>query len=160
KMYAVSTDDPMKIDLVTNVQPGVNGLTLGDDGLVYYADQTGNGVYVVNPDMKMQTKVNKMPVPQANGIAFAPDRRLCVTTFTPQDTMICMKLDASHLEMPRDTVMIPGRNGDGLAFDKAGNAYVNAGALYKVSADGKTVTMASGMGGANAEFGAGPLSCK
>jgi sugar lactone lactonase YvrE len=96
----------------------------------------------------------------ANGIAFAPDGRLCATTYMPNPQMICLKLGANHMEMSRDMVTIAGGgNGDGLAFDKEGNAYVQAGHLFKVAKDG-TVTSASPMGGANAEFGAGPVNCK
>jgi hypothetical protein len=160
KMYAIHTDDPKMIDTITAIQAGVNGLTLSDDGLVYYTDQGGNGVWVVDPAAKTNTKVNMTPVPMANGIGFAPDGRLCASTYTANPQLICMKLGADHKEMMRTSVTIMGgNNGDGLAFDKEGNAYVQAGKLFKVSAAGM-VSMASAMGGANAEFGAGPVNCK
>jgi sugar lactone lactonase YvrE len=160
KLYAISTDDPAKIDTVIGVEAGINGVTLGDDGFVYYSDQGGNALWAVDPTAKTKTQVNKTPVPMANGVAFAPDGRLCAATYTSPATMICLKLDASRAEMSREVTMVPaGRNGDGLAFDKNGNAFMTAGALYKIGTD-KMVSMVSANGGTGIEFGAGPVNCK
>jgi sugar lactone lactonase YvrE len=142
---------------------GINGVTLGDDGAVYYGDQAGGHVYRLDPDTKTTTQVTKTPVTGANGIAFAPppDGRLWVLSYSQPGAVTRFKIDSTHAEVTgtRDSFKLPGNNADGITFDKAGTAYVTAGALYKVTPDGQS-TRLSAMGGANVEFGAGALSCK
>ena len=52
-----------------------------------------------------------------------------------------------------------GKNADGITFDKQGRLYVTAGALYRVSPDGKKVESLGAAYGANADFGSGALGC-
>jgi sugar lactone lactonase YvrE len=163
KIYKVPTDNPMMNEvLAATMGGGINGVTLGPDSAVYYGDQNTGRVYRLDPDTKMTTEVTKTPVNQANGIAFAPDGRLNVLSYASPAMLTRFKVDASHVEMmgTREAFMITGgRNADGIAFDKTGNAFVTAGALFKITPDGKSM-MINGAGGANVEFGAGALPCK
>ena len=52
-----------------------------------------------------------------------------------------------------------GKNADGITFDKQGRMYVTAGALFRVSRDGKKVESLGAAYGANADFGVGALGC-
>jgi sugar lactone lactonase YvrE len=148
--------------LASTMGSGINGVTLGADGAVYYGDQGSGNVYRLDPETKMTTKVTATTVNQANGIAFDPMGRLNVLSYANPGMLTRFKVDANHVEMmgTRESFMIAGsRNADGIAFDKNGNAFVTAGALYKVTPDGKSM-MVNATGGANVEFGAGALSCK
>ena len=139
---------------------GINGMTLGEDGAVYYSDQGGGNIYRLDPDTKMTIPVTKTTIDNANGVAFAPDATLWVVTWTTPGTVVRFKVGADHTETAgsRETFDIGGSNhADGIAFDKDGNAYVTAGA-HKIT-DKTSTKLAGTQGGANVEFGAGPLSC-
>jgi sugar lactone lactonase YvrE len=163
KIYRIPTDNPMMNEvLASTMGTTVNGVTLGADGAVYYGDQLTGRVYRLDPETKMTTQVTKTTVNQANGIAFDPMGRLNVLSYANPGVLTRFQVDANHVEVmgTRESFTIAGsRNADGIAFDKNGNAFVTAGALYKVTPDGKAM-MVNGTGGANVEFGAGALSCK
>jgi sugar lactone lactonase YvrE len=159
KMYRIPMADASKMDVLAPVKGGVNGLTLGDDGTVYYTDQGGGHVYGISPD-GMEKQVTKSPVSQANGLAFAPDGSLHVLSWTKPGVDTRIVVDANHMEVSRTMfASVPTGNADGIAFDKMGNAYITSGGLYKVSADGKQQMKIDNTSGANVEFGAGALSC-
>jgi hypothetical protein len=159
KMFRIPMADPTKMDVLGPVKGGVNGLTLGDDGTVYYTDQVGGHVYGLSPE-GMEKQVTKTPVSQANGLAFAPDGSLHVLSWTKPGVDTRIVVDANHMEVSRTVfASVPTGNADGIAFDKMGNAYITSGALYKVSSDGKTQMKIDNTSGANVEFGAGALSC-
>jgi len=158
KMYRVQLDDPTKIDVIAPVENGVNGVTLGEDGAVWYTDQTGGNVYRITAD-GMKNKVTMMTLPDLNGIAFGPDGKLYVLQY---GMGILWRLTvANGMETAREMLIaVGGRNADGIAFDKTGRVYVTASGLHLISADFKTTTPVAGFGsGANLDFGAGALSC-
>jgi SMP-30/Gluconolactonase/LRE-like region len=165
QVYRIPIDDPTKIEMLAATKgsaDGINGVTLGEDGAVYYGDQKGGHIWRLNPDDKMTTQVTKMPINNANGIAFAPDGTLWVLSYTSPGGVTRFKVDASHAEVTgtRDNFTIAGSgNADGIAFDKTGNAYVTAGGLWRVTPDKQAMRLSTN-GGANVEFGAGALSCK
>jgi sugar lactone lactonase YvrE len=168
KVYRIALDAPTPTaEILTDTsgsKNGINGVTLGEDGAVYYSDQAGGNIYRLDPDTKMTTQVTKTTIGNANGIAFAPppDGRLWVVTYTTPGAVTRFKVDANHTEVDgsRDSFDIAGSNrADGIAFDKMGDAYVTAGALYKITALDKKATHLADPGGANVEFGAGALSC-
>jgi sugar lactone lactonase YvrE len=157
KLVRIDASDPTKITPIADTEAGYNGITLAEDGSVFYTDQGGGKVYRVTYD-GMKTMVAS--VGDANGIAFGPDGFLYVLSYGA-GTVTRFKL-ANGMEMAGTREMfvkLPKGNADGIAFDKMGNMYVTSGALWKVTPD-KMVTMVDAAGGANVEFGAGALSCK
>jgi hypothetical protein len=107
-----------------------------------------------------KTTVTKSAVADANGIAFGPppERQLYVLGYG-SGNITRLKLE-NNVEVSRELfVKLPKGSADGIAFDKAGNLYATAGALWKVTPD-KMTTMVNASGGANVEFGVGALSCK
>jgi sugar lactone lactonase YvrE len=173
-LFKIDITDPTKVTKVVDVEPEINGLTMGDDGSVYYANQGGlvamppnhpvpGAIYRVTPD-GVKSQVTKDPIDNPDGIAFGPDKKLYTIPYLGTGCPITrFTLDANYKEVSRevyvDLVASGGKNGDGIAFDKAGNLYLTAGALFKVTAADKKVTMLSPQGGANVEFGAGALAC-
>jgi sugar lactone lactonase YvrE len=159
-LYKVDVADPTKVSKVVDVEAGINGVTMGDDGSVYYSDQMGGHIYRVTPDGQ-KSQVTMTPVDNADGIAFGPDGKLYVIPYLPMSCPVTRLTLSNHVETARDVyVELPnGKNGDGIAFDKQGNVYLTAAGLGKVTPD-KTITMLNMQGGANIEFGVGALSCK
>ena len=156
-LYKIDATDP-KPEPVVAVEGGFNGMTLADDGSLFYSDQTGGTIYRVTPDDKKKTMVAK--VPDANGVAFGPppNRDLFVLTYG-NGNITQIKLENNVEKSQALFVKLPKGSADGIAFDKLGNLYATAGALWKVTPD-KTTTMVNPTGGANVEFGVGALSCK
>jgi len=158
-LYKIDATDPSKVTPMVAVEMGYNGITLADDGAIFYTDQTSGMVFRVTPD-GMKTTVTKTKVNQADGLAFGPDGQLYIIPFANPCPITRLKLQ-NNVEVSRDVyVTLMSGSGDGIAFDKAGNMYVTAGGLFKVAVADKKVTMLSGNGGANVEFGVGALSCK
>ena len=170
-VYRIDVTDPTKITKFADAEGGINGLTMGDDGSLYYADQCcsasmpdpqrGN-IYRITP-AGVKTKVTKTPIDNADGIAFGPDKKLYVIPYLETTCPITrLTLDANFAETSRDVFVDLSANGgihgDGIAFDKDGNLYLTAAGLYKVTKD-KKVTKLSPIGGANIEFGVGALAC-
>jgi sugar lactone lactonase YvrE len=161
-IYRIDIADPTKVTKFVDAEAGVNGLTMADDGSLFYADQTGGHIYRVTPE-GVKTQVTKTPIDNADGIAFGPDKKLYVIPYLEMGCPVTrVTLDASMAESGRDVFVDlaadGGKHGDGIAFDKDGNAYLTAQGLFKVTPD-KKVTKINAQGGANIEFGAGALSC-
>jgi sugar lactone lactonase YvrE len=159
-LYKIDATDPTKVTPIVAVEAGFNGITLDEDGAIFYTDQGGGGVYRVTPDDMKKAMVSKTPVADANGIAFGPppERQLYVLGYG-SGNITRLKLE-NNVETSRELfVKLPKGSADGIAFDKAGNLYATAGALWKVTPD-KMTTMVNATGGANVEFGVGALSCK
>jgi hypothetical protein len=161
-VYKIDITDPTKVSKFADAESGINGLTMGDDGSLYYSDQVGGHIYRVTPD-GVKSQVTKTPIDNADGIAFGPDKKLYVIPYLATGCPITrLALDANQVETARDTYVDitanGGKNGDGIAFDRDGNVYLTAAGLFKVTPD-KTVTMLAAQGGANIEFGAGALAC-
>jgi len=171
-VYKIDINDPTKVTKFADAENGINGLTMGDDGSLYYADQccsptmpdpNRGHIYRVTAD-GVKTQVTTTPIDNADGIAFGPDKKLYVIPYLEMGCPITrLTLDASGKETARDVFIDLGttngaKHGDGIAFDKTGNVYLTAAGLFKVTPD-KTVTMLNAQGGANIEFGIGALSC-
>jgi sugar lactone lactonase YvrE len=170
-VYKIDTTDPTKVSKFADADAGINGLTMGDDGSLYYADQCCNAgmadperghIYRITPD-GVKSRVTKTPIDNADGIAFGPDKKLYVIPYLETTCPITrLTLDSSFTESARDVYVDitsnGGIHGDGIAFDSKGNVYLTAGGLFKVTPD-KVVTKLDPQGGANIEFGVGALSC-
>jgi sugar lactone lactonase YvrE len=170
-VYKIDTTDPTKFSKLADAEGGINGLTMGDDGSVYYADQCCNAgmadperghIYRITPE-GVKTRVTKTPIDNADGIAFGPDKKLYVIPYLETTCPITrLTLDGTFTETSRDVYVdltaSGGIHGDGIAFDSKNNLYLTAGGLWKVTPD-KVVTKLNMQGGANIEFGVGALSC-
>jgi streptogramin lyase len=161
-VYKIDVTDPTKVSKLADADAGINGLTMGDDGSLYYADQMGGHIFRVTPE-GVKTQVTKTPLDNPDGIAFGPDKKLYVIPYLETGCPVTrLTLDGSFTESARDTYVDltadGGKHGDGIAFDKDGNVYLTAAGLYKVTKD-KVISKVNMQGGANVEFGAGALAC-
>jgi glucose/arabinose dehydrogenase len=158
KLLAITLSNPPAIKELADVEPGINGLTLYEDGSVFYTDQKGGHIYRVHPDGK-KSQVTTTPLEDPNGLAFAPDNRLFVLSYAKA------KITKLRLSNGREVQRAPfadlpgGKKADGIAFDARGEMYVTAGDLFRVARDGKKVERVGAAYGANADFGVGPLAC-
>ena len=158
KLLEVTLTHPPAVRTLAEAEEGVNGVTLGEDGAVYYADQTGGHVYRVAPG-GAKSRVTSSPLTEPNGLAFGPDGRLYVNSWaSPEVTRLSL---ADGREAGRELfATLPQAKGDGIAFDARGRLYVTASStLYEIGPDGKEVTPLGRTAGANIDFGAGALSC-
>ena len=158
KLLAVTLSTRPLVAEIADVEPTINGLTLGEDGAVYYTDTDGGHVYRVTA-FGAKSQVTTRPVEDANGIAFGPDGRLYVLSYAKAKvTRLTLK---AGKESARELLaeIAGGKGADGITFDKQGRLYVTAGALYRISPDGKKVESLGAAYGANADFGAGALGC-
>ena len=158
KLFAVSLGAPMAVRPLADVEDGINGVTLGPDGAVYYSDQTGGHIYRVSPD-GVKTRVTATPLVEPNGLAFSADGALLVVSWAgPQVTRL---LVSRGVETRREIfATLPQAHADGIALDARGRVYVTASStLYELSPDGKDVTPLGRTAGANIDFGAGALAC-
>jgi lysophospholipase L1-like esterase len=158
KLLRVTLGEPPSVVALAEVEGGINGVTLGEDGAVYYSDQDGGHLYRVTPE-GTKTRVTTQTITEPNGIAFGPDGRLYVVSWaTTEVTRLSL---AGGAEAGREHfATLPQVKGDGIAFDARGRVYVTASStLYEISPDGKEVTPLGRTAGANIEFGAGALSC-
>jgi sugar lactone lactonase YvrE len=160
KLLEVTLSEPPSVRELADAEEKINGVTLGEDRAVYYTDQGGGHVYRVTAAGHKST-VTATPIADPNGLAFGPDRHLYVLTYAAaRVTRLAL---ASGKETGRedfaDLTARGGKNADGIAFDARGHLYVTAGALYRISPDGKTVELVGPAYGANAEFGLGALPC-
>jgi sugar lactone lactonase YvrE len=159
-LYTIDTTSPATIKPLVAVEAGFNGITLADDGAVFYTDQGSGHVFRVSAD-GTKSMVTKTPVKEADGLAFDAKGALYIVPYLKPTPITKLDLTA-NVESGRSvyaTVMGAG-SGDGIAFDKDGNMYVTAGGLYRVAAADQKVTTVNAAGGANVEFGVGALSCK
>ena len=156
------TKTPPAVTTLTMVEPGINGVILGEDDAVYFTTQDTDNVWRFDLNTKMSQKVNMAPIEGPNGLAFGPDKNLYVLSYTDA-TVTQLKLSngvAASQEMFVAIGMNAG-NADGIAFDKSGNMYVTANGLFKITPQ-KVVTRlraANEVPGANIEFGVGALRC-
>jgi glucose/arabinose dehydrogenase len=158
KLLAVFLAEKPLVMEIADVEPAINGVTLGEDDAVYYTDSKGGHVYRVTFDGG-KTQVTTTPIEDPNGIAFSPDGHLFVLSYGKA------KITRLTLDHGKETAREPfaeitgGKNADGIAFDAKGNLYVTANGLYRVTPDGKTIRRLGEFYGANAEFGRGALGC-
>ncbi|HXB56861.1 MAG TPA: GDSL-type esterase/lipase family protein [Vicinamibacteria bacterium] len=158
KLLRVTLTDPPTLRPLADVEGGINGVTLGEDGAVYYSDQDGGHLYRVDPE-GAKTRVTASPITEPNGIAFGPDGKLYVVSWATTEVT---RLDlANGVETGRVLfATLPQVKGDGIAFDARGRVYATASStLYEISPDGKEVHPLGRTAGANIEFGAGALAC-
>ena len=158
-MKIVISDPPVVSNLV-DVEATINGVTLGEDGAVYYTDQGSGQVYRVTAE-GAKTQVTTSPVSDANGIAFGPDGGLYVLTYVAAQVTRLTVVAGKETARTALATITGGRNADGIAFDASGNLYVTATGLFKISANGQTQSALScgTVGSANVDFGAGALAC-
>jgi lysophospholipase L1-like esterase len=158
KLLRVTLGEPPTLRALADVEGGINGVTLGEDGAVYYSDQDGGHLYRVDPE-GAKTRVTASPITEPNGIAFGPDGKLYVVSWATTEVT---RLDlANGAEVGRVLfATLPQVKGDGIAFDARGRVYATASStLYEISPDGKEVHPLGRTAGANIEFGAGALAC-
>jgi sugar lactone lactonase YvrE len=141
---------------------GVNGVTLGEDGAVYWADQGARRIFrATSAGMKTEVTTTQLPL-EPNGLAFGPDGKLYINAWNGMD-ITRLTLDATGKETMREKfATLTNQNQDGIGFDAEGNLYVTAGGLHRVKPDGtaeKLMMLDGTVGGANLDFGAGALSC-
>jgi glucose/arabinose dehydrogenase len=160
KLLAVTLSEPPVTKELADVEPGINGATLGEDSNVYYTDRTGGHVYRISGNGE-KTQVTTSPIEDPAALAFGPDARLYVLSHARA------RVTKVHLmygkEIARavfaDLGAAGGKNADGIAFDRKGQLYVTATDLFRLSRDGKQVDRLGAAQGASPEFGVGPLAC-
>jgi DNA-binding beta-propeller fold protein YncE len=165
KIFRIPLDNPTATALA-DAEAGVNGVTLHENGDVYYTDQGPDGqpmpmgnVYRVTPD-GVKTAVTKTRLQEPNGLAFAPDGKLYVLGWRTGDITALVVKDGVE-ESRAAFVKLPSANADGIGFDSKGNLYATAsGRLYRVTPDKMATQVPGQASGANLDFGAGMLSCK
>jgi glucose/arabinose dehydrogenase len=158
KLLAITLSEPPVVKEMADVEETINGVTLGEDGAVYYTDQKGGHVYRVSREGE-KSRVTTSPLENLNGIAFGPDARLYVLNYG-KAKVTRLRLSAGKESERLDFATLDGgKNADGITFDVKGRMYVTAGDLFRVSADDKKVERLGAAYGANADFGVGPLSC-
>jgi lysophospholipase L1-like esterase len=158
KLFAVTLSGAPTVKPLADVEEGINGVTLGTDGSVYYTDQKGGHVYRVTAE-GTKTQVTTTPLVEPNGLAFSPESALYVVSWTrPEITRLTVTNGA---EAGREVfATLPQSKADGIAFDARGRMYVTASStLYEIARDGNVVAPLGKSAGANIDFGAGALSC-
>jgi glucose/arabinose dehydrogenase len=158
KLLMVSLTDPPVVRELADAEEKINGVTLAEDASVYYTDQGGGHVYRVQRH-GMKSQVTTTPVEDPNGIAFGPDGKLYVLTYAKAKVTQIVVADGKEVSRSLFAEITAGKNADGITFDAKGHMYVTAGALFRLSVDGKTVTPLGPAYGANADFGSGALGC-
>jgi glucose/arabinose dehydrogenase len=158
KLLAVYLATHPLVTELADVEPTINGVTLGPDGAVYYTDTKGGHVYRVTA-AGAKTQVTTSPIEDANGIAFGPDGNVYVLSYgKAKITRLTVKAGKEAARAPFADIT-GGKSADGITFDSKGRMYVTAGALYRISPDGKNVESLGAAYGANADFGMGSLGC-
>lgn len=137
---------------------GIYGMTLGEDGAIYYLDEWNGSIYRTDPDTWTSTQVATLLPNRPHALAFGPDGWLYVTQLNGPDVWR-VKLEGNR-EVAREkfaTVGFP--HGKGIAFDEHGHLYVTTeGRLSQFDRSGTLVaTQPSSAGGL--DFGAGYLAC-
>jgi sugar lactone lactonase YvrE len=137
---------------------GVYGITLGEDGALYYLDEWNGTVYRTIPaDWSHSLVATGLPN-RPNGLAFGPDGWLYVTQTDGPDVWR-IKIEGGKEIMREKFATVGRRWGKGITFDSAGRLYVTSeDLLSQFDRAGKLLmTMPSGSGGI--DFGAGALDC-
>jgi sugar lactone lactonase YvrE len=165
KLYVVPLDSTPATVMVALPDNAFNGATLGEDGDVYYTNQSataaGANVYRIGPNDSAPIKVNTSPLLNGNDLAFGPDGWLYVNQWSNPATITRLQLQ-NGAEVARELyATLTNQHGDGIAFDSAGNLYALAQGLYKVT-PAKQVTLLPTPGvtpSSGLEFGCGAVSC-
>ncbi len=158
KLLAVMLYDPPVVKELADAEATINGVTLSEDGAVYYTDQGTGQVHRVLGD-GTKNQVTTTPIEDPNGLAFGPDGDLYVLTYAKAKVTRLKVKDGKEVSRAHFADVTGGKNADGIAFDAKGRMYVTATAMFLVSADGKTVKALGPAYGANADFGSGALGC-
>jgi glucose/arabinose dehydrogenase len=160
KLLAITLSQPPASKELADVEAGINGLTLGTDGNVFYTDQAGGHVYRVSSGGE-KTQVTTSPIEEPSGLAFGPDARLYVLTHAKAKVTKLQVWFGKEIDRVAfaDVGATGGKDAGGIVFDSKGQMYVTATDLFRVSRDGKQVERLGPAPGARAEFGVGPLSC-
>jgi sugar lactone lactonase YvrE len=144
---------------------GINGVTLGEDGAVYYSDQGGGHIWRVDPSevSPSRTQVTTTELTGPNGLAFGPDGFLYVVSWSSTDVVRFRVVDGEQSGNVEDFATLPRTQADGIAIDNLGRLYVNVRGpveVYRIDTNGDDMRLiASGAGNANIDFGAGALRC-
>ncbi|HKC12204.1 MAG TPA: SMP-30/gluconolactonase/LRE family protein, partial [Vicinamibacteria bacterium] len=121
KVLQVTLGEPPVLRPLADAEEGINGVTLGEDGAVYYSDQDGGHLYRVSPE-GAKTRVTTSPITEPNGIAFGPDGKLYVVSW--KTTEVTRLELANGAEVKRELfATLPQVKGDGIAFDARGRLY-------------------------------------
>lgn len=137
---------------------GVDGVTLGEDGNIYFSDHVLGTIWRTGPTGG-QIGVTASALPGGpTGLAFGKDGKLYVSQSSGTD-VVRLTLDGQGHETARETfVSLGAKGGSGLAFDEAGDLYVAAEKLFRVDPAGKIVAITP-RAAAALDFGAGALRC-
>ena len=159
KLLAITLSEPPVIKELADVEPTINGLTLSQDGAVYYSDTTSGHVYRVSADGE-KIRVTTTPIEDPTGLAFGPDARLYVLSHTKAKITKLRVTSGKEIDRALFADLRGATEANGIVFDVWGQLFVTARDLYSVSATGKNAEqlMVKAYDG-NADFGVGPLAC-
>jgi streptogramin lyase len=159
KIMRLDLGAPMlKLVAVAQGGAGVDGVTLGEDGNIYFSDHVLGQIWRTGPTGG-QSEVTASPLPGGpTGLAFGKDGKLYVSQSSGSD-VVRLTLNSLGQETARETFASLGaKAGAGLAFDEEGNLFVAAEKLFEVSPAGKIVTTMP-VAATALDFGAGALRC-
>ena len=138
-----------------------NDLTIDGQGRIYFTDRPGpnptdnqtgvHGVYRIDPDGAVARILTEPEVMRPNGIVISPDDTTLYVIETEQAEGGPRLIRAYDLS-PEGTVgnmrifhdFLPGRSGDGMTIDSAGNLYVAAG-LNRTRGTSETLDTVAGV---------------
>ena len=138
-----------------------NDLTIDAQGRIYFTDRPGpnptenqtgvHGVYRIDPDGTIARILTEPEVMRPNGIVISPDDTTLYVIETEQAEGGPRLIRAYDLS-PEGTVdnmrvfhdFLPGRSGDGMTIDSAGNLYVAAG-LNRTRGTSETLDTVAGV---------------
>ncbi|RPJ81496.1 MAG: SMP-30/gluconolactonase/LRE family protein [Acidobacteria bacterium] len=137
-----------------------NDLAIDRHGRIYFSSRPSsdaptrggiNGVYRVNVDGGIERILSAPDVQMPNGVALSPDERFLYVVESHPDEGHNRHIRSYPLndrgELGKPDVLIdfyPGRSGDGMCVDSAGNLYVAAG-LHKVRRTSETLDTRPGI---------------
>ena len=138
-----------------------NDLTIDGQGRIYFTDRPGpnvtpeqtgvHGVYRIDPDGSIARILTEPEIERPNGIVISPDDATLYVIETAQQeggARMIRAYDlaadgtASNMRVFHD--FYPGRSGDGMTIDSAGNLYVAAG-LNRLRGTSETLDTVAGV---------------
>ena len=142
------------------MEPTINGVTLGEDGAVYYTDQATAHVYRVTAGRHQDAGYTTSPLEDLNGIAFGPDKNALRPDVRQGEGHPSQRWRPARRSRVRPSPTSPaaGTPTASPSTSRAASTSPRA-ALFRVSGDGKTVESLGEAYGANADFGIGALGC-